>query len=197
MRRGGIYKALGDSNTFGLGLTATAPYGTYAAKIAKSLIDNYGSCRYVNKAISGWKSADFITAPFYWSKVDADLVTLHIGTNDCANSVPVPTFKSNLIKIVDMIRSNNPNAEIILCSIARRSDALANALDPYRTAVIEVAASKETFLCKFEDAWLQADTATYMQGDGLHLNTAGHQIIHDKLWNVVQTTNFVKKLNKG
>ncbi|MBT2603724.1 SGNH/GDSL hydrolase family protein [Bacillus sp. ISL-53] len=195
MYRGGLYEALGDSNTFGLGLTYTTPYGTYAAKIAKSITDNYGKCRFVNKAISGWKSADFLTVPYYWSKVNADLITIHIGTNDCSNSVPVATFQSNLEKIVDLIRATNPNAEIILCSIARRSDAFANALDPYRAKVIEVANSKNTFLCKFEDAWLQADTATYMQADGLHLNPTGHQKLHDILWTVIQQTKFVESLS--
>ncbi|MEE3950770.1 SGNH/GDSL hydrolase family protein [Peribacillus frigoritolerans] len=195
MRRGGTIKFGGDSNTFGLGIPGNTPYGTYAAKIAKTLNDTYGSCRYINKAISGWKSGDFITVPSYWLKADADLFVLHIGTNDAANAVPVTTFKSNLNKIVDMVRSNNPDTEIILCSIARRSDAFANALDPYRAAVTEVATSKETYLCKFEDAWLQADTATYMQADGLHLNTTGHQKIHDILWTVIQQTNFVESLS--
>ncbi|YCI79332.1 SGNH/GDSL hydrolase family protein [Bacillus sp. R1-10] len=195
MYRAGTTLFGGDSNTFGLGLTATTPYATYAAKIAKSITDNYGKCRFINKAISGWKSADFLTVPYYWTKVNADLLVINIGTNDCANSVPVATFKSNLEKTVDLARATNPDIEIILCSIARRSDAFANALDPYRAKVIDVATSKGTLLCKLEDAWLQADTATYMQADGLHLNNAGHQKIHDILWPVIQQTKLVKSLS--
>ncbi|PEJ48207.1 hypothetical protein CN692_24175 [Bacillus sp. AFS002410] len=196
MRSGGVYLALGDSITYGSTLATTTPYGTYAAKIRKSIADNYGDCRLINKGISGWKSGDFLTAPHYWSRIEADLVTIHIGTNDCSNSVPVATFQSNLDTVVKMLKKRNPNVEIILCSISRRADAFANSLDPFRTAVATVATNNNTLLCYFENAWTQGNTATYTAVDLLHPNTTGHQALHDVLFPIVQQTKFVQKLGK-
>lgn len=196
MRSGGVYLALGDSITYGSTLATTTQYGTYAAKIRKSIFDNYGKCRVINKGVSGWKSGDFLTAPHYWSKIEADLVTIHIGTNDCSNSISSATFQSNLDAIVKIIKKHNPNVEIILCSISRRGDSFANSLDPFRTAVSTVATNNNTLLCHFENAWAQADTATYTAVDLLHPNTTGHQLIHDVLFPIVQTTQFVQKLGK-
>lgn len=196
MYKGGVYLALGDSITYGSQLSATQQNGTYADQIRKSILNNYGKCKLINKAISGWKSGDFLSVPYYWSKIEADLITLHIGTNDCSNSISTSTFQTNLETIVDMIKHMNPNAEIILCSISRRGDSYANSLDPYRTVVQTVATEKGTLLCHFENAWAQADTATYTAVDLLHPNAAGHTAIFNTLWPVIQTTNFVQNLGK-
>jgi lysophospholipase L1-like esterase len=193
MRKGGTYLALGDSITFGSSSGSLAEYTSYPSKTAKAIRDNYGRCRLLNKAISGWKTVDFLTNQYYWSRIEADLITLHIGQNDIASSVTTADFQANLEKIVDLIKDLNPNTEIILCSISRRSDAYANNVDPYRTVVANVAASRGLKLCKFEDAWLQADTATYTT-DGLHPNAAGHSKLYDVLYPVIQTTNFVQQL---
>lgn len=194
MHKGGVWLGLGDSITAGSQLSASQLYGTYPAIVSKSISTTYGTLRLINKAISGWKSADFLTTPSYWNRVKADLITLHIGTNDCGNSIATATFQANLEQTVDMMRRLNPNAEIILCSISRRGDAFANSLDPYRAVVTTVATGKGTLLCRFEDAWLQTDTATYTAADLLHPNAAGQQKLADVLWPVIQQTNFVQSL---
>lgn len=195
MRKGGTYLALGDSITWGSMVGTTAEYTTYPAKTAKYIRDNYGRCKLLNKAISGWKTADFLVNQYYWSRIEADLVTLHIGQNDIASSVSTTDFQTNLQSIVDLIKVLNPNVEIILCSLSRRSDSYANNVDPYRTVIANVATSRGTKLCKFEDAWAQADTPTYT-ADGLHPNPSGHTLLYNVLYPVIQTTTFVQNISK-
>jgi lysophospholipase L1-like esterase len=196
MYKGGTALFLGDSITFGTTLLGSQQYATYVAQIQQAIYQNYGNCKVINKAISGWASGDYLVSPYYWSRMNADLIVIHIGTNDCGGGVSTSTFQTNLEKTVDILKKMNPNVEIILCSISRRGDSFASSLDPYRTVIQTVATEKSALLCRFEDAWVQTDTATYTASDLLHPNYSGHQKLFNVLWPVIQQTSFVTNLGK-
>lgn len=193
MRKGGIYLAIGDSTSWSIpGDTTTKGDQLYAFRVRDAIRANYGSVRLISKGIGGASSQNVVNS-FVWNlRVVPDLVTIGLGMN--ADSGGVTQYKNNLIAIIDKVRQMNPNAHIILCTPNTTTDAARTHADSYRTAMSEVAVSKNVDICRFEEAFTSAQIATYAP-DLTHPNGAGHQLMYNLLWSVVQKGAWLKKLS--
>lgn len=194
MLKGGLYLAMGDSVTW----TAPAETNGYPyPSVAWDLFNNnYSPIRHINKGYGGQTSSVLLQRYKYQvSAVKADLVTVCVGMNDCNGDViGVTTFENNLKTIVDRLRQHNPNVEIILCNIPPTNDPLRTPyVANYRAKIVSVATAKGTFLADFSTAY--TNFTTYAP-DGIHANNAGHSILGNILYGVIQTTSFAARLSK-
>ncbi len=196
MTKGGLYIAIGDSTTWQNYESGATGQDLYAKKIANSIKSNYGGITHLNKGIGGNTSTEMLSNSFWNCRLEADLVTICIGMNDCANqSVPVATYKSNLETMIDKIRAHKIDTHIILCTIPRTCDVNRTPyIDSYRTGMAEVAVSKSVDICHFENAFTQEQVATYTS-DGIHPNKAGHTLLYNVLWPIVQTGYWLNNLD--
>lgn len=193
MRKGFLYQATGDSITW-LKNSGT-PSMTLGADFYATKIRNYirtseiGGCRLLNKGMGGSTSKDMVLNLPWLGSSEADLVTIGIGTNDCINGpVTIADYKINLGKLIDKFRLQNPNVKIILCTPPRTLDTARQAvIQPYRDAMAEVSVSKNTGLCRWENAWLAAADSTNISTDNVHMTPAGHTALYNTLLPVVKS----------
>lgn len=195
MRKGGVYLAFGDSISWTIPTDANAVGNDlYAYKVWQAINKDYGMIKHVNRGYGGVTSQnvkDYLDTLALG--VNYDLVTLQVGMNDCYNnSVPVATYQANLEYIIDKLRINRPECEIILCKTPPTTDVnRINNRAAYNTAINTVVANKGVLVADFSNAY---DASVYCSVDGVHPNIAGHQLLFNILYPVVQTTNFVKNI---
>lgn len=196
MSRGGLYLALGDSTTWTIpSEPAAIGDSLYTNRIWRAINANYAPCHYVNKGFGGNTSTTLLSRlPIHALCLPYDLVTICVGMNDCYNNqVPSATFQSNLETIVDRLRIYRPDCEIILLSVMPTNEAgRVDNVAAYNAAIAAVVASKSVLTCDVSAAY--SDFASYAP-DGIHPNTAGHELVFDLVWPVVQGTSFVAGLS--
>lgn len=192
MRKGGLYLAIGDSITWTL---VTKGADLYASRITTAISSNYAPIRHINKGIGGATSTELVDNLYWSTTFTPDLVTVGIGMNDSANQgVAVATYQTNLEKIVDALKSRNPEVHIILCKPGRTTDGTRTPyIQAYRDAMATVATNKNVSICNFDTAWTAGEDATYLQ-DGIHPNSAGHAKLYDVLWPIVQKGAWLSRL---
>lgn len=172
-----------DYSAFGDSITWTQANGLNYPNLLHTYVKNtYGIMPYRNKGIGGITSNGLVTNLNTYNYPDSNLVTIGVGTNDCANQgVSVAQYTANLNATIDYIRSKNADTKIILCTPVGTSDANRTPyIADYRTAMVNVASAKGTYLCRFDlalpDAQMTIGTYT---ADGIHPNAAGHSILYN------------------
>jgi lysophospholipase L1-like esterase len=193
VHKGGLYLAVGDSTTW------TIASNLYPTQIWKKINKDYGNIQYINKGIGGSsaysldkiKNMWFLSLPF-------DLITICVGMNDAANdATTVSLYETSLNNMVDAIKLARPNAEIILCAPNNTTDATRTPyIANYRAKMQQVATAKGTLFCDFSQAFTSGEVPSHTS-DGIHPNDTGATDIANLLYPIIQTTNFVKKLNKN
>lgn len=190
MRKGGVYLAMGDS------ITWTIATEVYPTKVFKSINKTHSPISHVNKGIGGSTTDEWMSIlGMMILNIPFDLVTIGLGMNDCADDdIGVTVYGDNLASMIDTIRKYRPEAEIVLCAPSSTTDAARQPyIQSYRDKMRDIATQKGTFFCDFSQAFTIEQVGTY-SADGIHPDEAGHQLIYNVLWPVVQQTNFVKSL---
>jgi acyl-CoA thioesterase-1 len=188
VRKGGLYVSIGDSTTWDIPSQAGAKGSDlYTFRIWDAINKSYSPIRYINKGLGGNTSSETAQNLRWVSILNPDLVTIGLGMNDAAGAtVSTTTYKANLNLIIDTLRLRNPNVVIILCTPNRSSDATRSTLADYRTAMAEVATSKNVGIVRFEDGWTDAQIAANTT-DGIHPNSTAHGLLFNLAWTVVQS----------
>jgi lysophospholipase L1-like esterase len=133
----GLYVAMGDSITYGVGVTENChafpahpvdiaeycPDGTsYAILVAKAVRDAGLAGHFMNIGISGAHVERVISDELPWLPPAATLVTLYIGTNDSravrdpkvSIAEAVSKFETHFDQLLDQIHARAPQALIVL-----------------------------------------------------------------------------------
>lgn len=104
-----------------------------------------------------------------------DIVIIHLGTNDVIRNQPATNTVAELEQCIDIVRSQNPIATVLLSQIipiAGRNVAPLNALMPAMVAAKDAPESRIVLVDQFS----QFDPMTHLE-DGLHPNDAGEQLM--------------------
>ncbi len=109
--------------------------------------------------------------------------------NDCASqAISITAFESNLNTIIDHFKMCNPKIKIILCTPSTTNEATRTPyIGNYRQKMADVAAAKNVSICHFENGWTVEQVGNYCVADGIHPNKAGHAILANLLWSVIQS----------
>lgn len=135
--------------------------------------------RLVNRSYGGQSSNDLFRRVAGWSRFPIDVVILALGTNDCANNAnPPSTTAGNLVNAVQRIRAwHGRNIPAVICVPWNEAEATrAPYLAAMQAGVAGVAATLggATVTADWSSAWTVGGSAAFLQGDGLHPNSAGH-----------------------
>ena len=187
MSKGGLYLAIGSSLTWCNYESGATGDDIYPWKLYNSIKANYGAIKYVNKGLGGNTSDDCLANSYWNTNFNADLVTIALGSNDSANgAIPLSRYITNIEAVIDKLRAKNPNVIIIICTPQQVNETSRNPyIQSYRDACVTIAAAKNCAVCDFSQAYTFAQVGTYTT-DGIHANKAGHTLIHNVLWPVVQ-----------
>jgi len=191
-KKGGIYLSLGSSTTWtGYNVNVLTGANLYCHRLWKYINANYAPIKLINKGIGGTDTNKMLINQYWlYRNLVPDLVTIGVGLNDCANnSIPTATYKANLGIIIDGLRERNPDVVIILCSPNRTSEATrVNNVAAYRTAMSEIAETKNVSYCDFGTAWTQSSgdmAINITDPSGIHPNGVGHGAMYNVLLPVV------------
>ncbi|HYG74751.1 MAG TPA: PA14 domain-containing protein [Planctomycetota bacterium] len=133
--------------------------------------------------------ADQIVAelPGWMQGYTADIVLLHIGTNDCNQSQSAESTVLEIKQIIDLLRINNPSVTILLAKIIPIANSSVNSIVINLNSQIPgIAAEKSTALSRIivVDHYTGFDTTKDML-DSVHPNAAGEEKMAQKWYDAL------------
>lgn len=174
---------LGTSLTAGLGLE---PEDAYPMLIQRK-IDSAG-LRYhvVNAGVSGETSSGLLRRLDWLLRQRLDVVVIETGANDGLRGVPVETMEANLQQIITRIRSAQPSAIIALMRMEALPNMGAIYTAGFRSVFPRLARRNPgVILLPFLLEGV-AGERDLNQGDGIHPNEAGEQIVAENVWRALK-----------
>jgi lysophospholipase L1-like esterase len=179
-----IYVAIGASDTFGIG--TNDPYNNNWPTDLLNLL-GAGHIHLINTGIPDVLIHDALSLELPIA-VDShpSLVTIWLGVNDIAASVPVSSYAADLNTLLSRLRTSAPNARIVIANIpdltllpyfnSYNPQKLSQIIQAYNEAIASAAQRYHAILVDLtqQNYNLKAHPE-YISEDGLHPNDIGYQ----------------------
>jgi len=172
---------LGDSLTAGLGLSKSE---AYPALLERKLRAAGYDWEVVNAGVSGDTSAAGL-ARLDWALGESDvrILILELGANDGLRGLPVEEMKKNLAAIVQ--RAQEKHIGVLLAGMEAPPNFGQDYTVSFRQAYRDLAKQYKVTLLPFLLDHV-AGNAALNQGDGIHPNNDGEQIVANNVWAVLK-----------
>jgi len=172
----------GDSITAGYGLD---PARAFPAIIQKRIDEEGWPFEAVNAGVSGETTAGGLRRIDWALQNPVDVLVLGLGANDGLRGLPVSGMKSNLLKIIERARAQNPNVSVILAGMRMPPNLGRKYSTDFSEAFPEVAKEADAELVPFllEEV---AGNPLLNQFDGIHPTAKGQEIVADNVWEVLK-----------
>lgn len=167
---------LGDSLTAGLGLAVDQ---SYPSLIGKKLKDRGYDYEIVNAGVSGDTSAGGVRRLDWSLDGDVRVLVVALGANDGLRGLPTTEMKKNLKAVLDQATARN--IPVVLAGMEAPPNNGPDYARDFRNVYAELA---QEYRVRFVPFLLQgvAGDAALNQGDGIHPNARGAQIVADLVW---------------
>jgi acyl-CoA thioesterase-1 len=171
---------LGDSLTAGLGLLEAQ---SYPALIQKKLDADGYDFEVENAGVSGDTSAGGLRRLDWALQGNARIMVLALGANDGLRGLSTAEMKNNLTQIIEQARQRN--VMVILAGMEAPPNYGGEYAASFRQAFRDVAQHERvTFLPFLLDK--VAGVPALNQGDGIHPNPRGAEIVAETVWRVLR-----------
>jgi acyl-CoA thioesterase-1 len=169
---------LGTSLTAGLGLP---PEQAYPA-LLQAKADSAGlAVQIVNAGLSGETSAGALRRAGWVLDQPAAAVVLEVGANDGLRGVDPDSTYANLVKLVQAVQAQRPEARVALVQMEAPTNLGAGYTRRFHDAYVRAAKTTGVSLWPFLLDGV-AGVATLNQGDGIHPNAVGAQVVAGTVW---------------
>ncbi|HEX2094435.1 MAG TPA: arylesterase [Longimicrobiaceae bacterium] len=173
---------LGTSLTAGPGID---PADAYPALI-QARIDSAGlPFRVVNAGSSGETSAGALRRLEWLLRQPFDVLVLETGANDMLNGVPVDSIRANLQRIIDRVRRERPNAQIVLVGMLAMPNLGREYGEEFGALYPGLARENGLPLVPFLLEGVGGVPALNLP-DGIHPNEAGHRRVAATVWRTLE-----------
>ncbi len=179
-----IILCFGDSITAGYGLDDTND--AYPA-VLQAKIDSLGADYVVvDSGVSGETSAGGNGRIQWVLKQKIDIFILELGANDGLRGVPLTETKANLQAIIDAVHIKDSNIIIILTGMELPPNMGQDYTTEFRAVFADLATTNNLPFIPFilKDV---GGIPALNQSDGIHPNIAGHKIVANTVWEVLET----------
>lgn len=167
---------LGDSLTAGLGLPSDQ---SYPALIGKKLKASGYDYEIVNAGVSGDTSAGGVRRLEWSLDGEVRVLVLALGANDGLRGLPPGEMKKNLAAVLD--RAKARNIPVVLAGMEAPPNYGPEYTREFRTVYADLAAEYDVRFVPFLLRGVAGDAALN-QGDGIHPNARGAQMVADLVW---------------
>lgn len=167
---------LGDSLTIGLGLE---PSQSYPALIGKRLAGEGFDYEIVNAGVSGDTSAGGLRRLEWSLEGDVKLLVLALGANDGLRGLPPAELKKNLIAVIEQAQARG--VTVLLAGMEAPPNFGADYTREFRAVYADLAKAYDLRFIPFLLAGVAGD-ASLNQGDGIHPNVRGAEMVADLVW---------------
>jgi len=172
----------GDSLTAGYGLD---PAQAFPALIQEKIKARGWHFRVINAGLSGETTAGGLRRIDWVLQRPIAVLVLALGANDGLRGLPVGEAKHNLQAIIDRTRQKYPQAKIVLAGMQVPTNLGQEYTTSFRALFPDLAATNNALLIPFllEDV---GGVPALNLPDGIHPNPAGHHIIAENVWKVLE-----------
>lgn len=174
----------GDSLTAGYGLADPAAEA-YPALIQARIRDAGLPWRVVNAGLSGETTAGGLRRIDWTLRTPPDLFVLALGANDGLRGISPALMRSNLEEIIGRVRRRQPAARIVLAGMQMPPELGPEHAAAFARVFPEVAEKTGVTLVPFLLDGV-GGVAELNQGDRIHPNPAGHAVIAETVWKILQ-----------
>ena len=169
---------VGTSLTAGLGVPEPQSYPL----VLEQMIDSAGlSYDVVNAGISGETSAGARARVDWLLQQPFDVLVLETGANDMLRGVPPASLEANLREILDRVRAERPDAEIVLVGMRAAPNLGPGYVSEFEAIYPRLASEFDLTLVPFLLEGVAA-MPDLNQGDGIHPTAEGHRILAANVW---------------
>jgi acyl-CoA thioesterase-1 len=172
----------GDSLTAGYGLD---PAQAFPAMIQEKIYARGWDFRIVNAGLSGETTAGGLRRIDWVLQRPMAVLILALGANDSLRGLPITEARHNLQGIIDHTRQKYPQVKIVLAGMHAPPNLGREYTTSFHTMFSELATANNAALIPFLLEGV-AGIPSLNLPDGLHPTPAGHQIIAENVWKVLE-----------
>ena len=172
------------------GNSLTAGYGVEPSEAFPALIgekiDSAGlDYTVINAGLSGETTAGGKSRISWVMRQPVSVFVLELGGNDGLRGLPLDQTRQNLQAIIDTVRAKSPNAQIVLAGMQIPPNLGTDYTREFRELFKQVADKNNAVLIPFllENV---GGIPKLNQPDGIHPTPAGHKIVANTVWKIVQ-----------
>jgi len=172
----------GDSLTAGYGLD---PAQAFPAVIQEKIHARGWDFRVINAGLSGETTAGGLRRIDWVLQRPIAVLVLELGANDSLRGLPITEARHNLQGIIDRTRQKYPQTKIVLAGMYAPPNLGREYTSSFHTMFSELATANDAALIPFLLEGVAGIPALNLP-DGLHPTPAGHQIIAENVWKVLE-----------
>ena len=114
-----------------------------------------------------------------------DIFVLELGINDAFRGVPIERIRDNLQSIIDKVQARNPNVGVVIIGMQFPGTTSDEYVTRFGNLFAELAAKNRAALVPYLLQGVAGDPALNLE-DLIHPNAAGHKILADTVWKVLE-----------
>ncbi len=172
----------GDSLTAGYGLD---PAQAFPALIQEQITARGWDFQVINAGLSGETTAGGLRRIDWVLQRPIAVLVLALGANDGLRGLPLAEAKRNLQAIIDRTRHKYPQVKIVLAGMQVPTNLGREYTTDFRTIFPDLVAANNATLIPFLLEGVGGIPAFNLP-DGIHPNPAGHKIIAENVWQVLE-----------
>jgi acyl-CoA thioesterase-1 len=172
----------GDSLSDGFMLKRSEAYPALLAKKLRAADLNF---QVINASASGGTTDGGLERLPPHLKRRIDIFILELGINDAFRGLSVDQIENNLQQIVDKVKARNPNVRVVIAGMQLPNYAADDYVSAFGKMFAGLAARNNAALVPYLLKGAAGDPALNLP-DGIHPNAAGHRILAENVWRVLE-----------
>ena len=172
----------GDSLSAGSGVK---PKEAFPAIIGDKIREQGLPYEVVNAGIGGDTTAGGLRRLDWLLQRPVDVLVLELGGNDGLRGLPVSNIKTNLQGMIDKAKARNPDVKIVVAGMQMPPNVGAKYAEEFKQAFFDVATANNATMIPFLLEGV-GGLREFNQPDLIHPNPAGHRLVADVVWQVLE-----------
>jgi acyl-CoA thioesterase-1 len=177
-----IILVFGDSLSDGFMLKRSEAYPALLAKKLRAAGLNF---QVINASASGGTTDGGLERLPAHLKHKIDIFVLELGINDAFRGISVPQIENNLQQIIDRVKARNPNVRVIIAGMQLPSYTADDYVSAFGNMFADLAAKNGAALVPYLLEGVAGNPSLNL-GDGIHPNAAGHKVLAENVWRVLE-----------
>lgn len=173
---------LGDSLSAGTGVK---PQEAFPAVIEHKIRERGLPFEVVNAGVGGDTTAGGLRRIDWLLQRRVDVLVLELGGNDGLRGLPARNVKENLQAMIDKAKAKQPDVKIVVAGMQMPPNLGGQYAEQFREVFFEIAKENKAVMIPFLLEGV-GGLRELNQPDLIHPNPAGHKIIADVVWKVLE-----------